>query len=116
MTPPAPVATPNPSVEIASVIAAYARAIESRDVSEVRRAYPGLTTEQQRGFEQFFEAARSLRASFAVTDLQVSGPSAEAHLVGAYDYEANGKREHQPVSFQASLRHDVGKWRLVSVR
>jgi hypothetical protein len=118
--PPLPAATtvapPSPSVEITAAIATYARAIESRDVAELRRAYPGITTAQQRGFEQFFEAARALRASFDVTDIQVNGSTAEAHMVGAYDYEANGRKEHQPVSFQASLRRDGGRWRLVSVR
>jgi serine/threonine-protein kinase len=107
----------NPSADVAAAVAAYARAIESRDIGAVRRAYPGMSDEQQRGFEQFFAAARSLKVSFEVSGVDVSGPTAEANLVGAYDYVADGKTEHQPVSFRAALRRDAGgTWRLMSVR
>ncbi|HET7456447.1 MAG TPA: serine/threonine-protein kinase [Gemmatimonadaceae bacterium] len=108
----------NPTAEIAAVVAAYARAIESRDIAEVRRAYPGLTETQQRGFEQFFAAARSLRVSFQLSgvDAPAGATTAEANLVGSYDYVAEGKNEHQPVSFHASLRREGGAWKLTSVR
>jgi hypothetical protein len=76
-----------------------------------------MSDAQQRGFEQFFAAARSLRVTFEVSGLDVTGATAEANLVGAYDYVADGKTEHQPVSFRAGLRRDAGgTWRLVSVR
>ena len=102
---------------IASTVAAYARAIESRDLGAVRRANPGLTAVQQSGFEQFFRAVRSLRASFTVVSTEVSGATAEARLSGAYDFvTGSGQSVHQPVSFQASLRREGAAWRLVQVR
>jgi ketosteroid isomerase-like protein len=83
----------------------------------VRRAYRGITPDQERGFTQFFDAARSLRATFSVADVTVTGPGAEARVVGAYDYvTADGKRQHQPVTFVATLRHEGGTWRLMGVR
>ena len=122
--PSAPVRTPDPEPvrpapreEITSVVAAYARAIESRDIGAVRRAYPGLTSDQARGFEQFFQSARSINVTFRVNDLDVNGNSADARLVGTYQYvSSEGKAERQPVSFNASLRNDGGSWRLVAVR
>ena len=63
-TPPvAPKTPPNPAADIAAVVAAYERAIESRDIAEVRRAYPGVTPTQASGWEQFFRTVRSLRAA-----------------------------------------------------
>jgi hypothetical protein len=107
---------PNPSVEIASVVANYARAIESRDLSAVRRAYPGITSAQSKGWEQFFPTLRSLRVTISINDLEVNGSSADAKLVGAYDYvTSSGKNEHQPVAFQASFRRDATGWSLISV-
>jgi len=104
-------------VEIAGAVAAYARAIESRDVAEVKRAYPGATAQQLKGFEEFFGAVRSLRATLAVTNLDVNGASAEAHLTGAYDYvTSDGKNQRQPLAIQASFRRDGGAWKLMSVR
>ena len=114
--PPHP-APPNPSVEIAGAVATYARAIESRDVAEVKRAYPGATAQQLKGFEEFFGAVRSLRATLSVTSLDVSGTSAEAHLTGAYDYvTSDGKNQRQPLAIQASFRRDGSAWKLMSVR
>ena len=121
--PPPPVRAPdpepvrNPRDEINGVVAAYARAIESRDIGAVRRAYPGITSDQARGFEQFFQSARSINVTFRVNDLDVSGNSADARLVGSYQYVgSDGKSERQPVSFSASLRNDSGSWRLIAVR
>jgi eukaryotic-like serine/threonine-protein kinase len=114
---PQPVARPAPREEIASVVAAYARAIESRDISAVRRAYPGITGDQARGFQQFFQSTRSINATFRVADIDVSGNSADAHLSGSYEYVTNeGRTERQPVSFSASLHYDGSSWRLTSVR
>ena len=114
---PQPVTRPSPREEIASVVAAYARAIESRDVSAVRRAYPGITGDQARGFEQFFQSTRSINVTFRVTDVDASGNTADAHLVGSYEYvTSEGKAERQPVSFNASLRYDGSAWHLTSVR
>ncbi len=113
---PAAVAAPT-TADIAPTVEAYARAIESRDMGAIRRVYPGLTSEQQRGFEQFFQSARSINVTFRVTNVEGSGTSADARLVGSYEYVTTaGKAERQPVSFAATLRHDGNVWRLVSVR
>jgi serine/threonine-protein kinase len=114
---PDPEPKPPPREEIATTVAAYARAIESRDISAVRRVYPGITSDQARGFEQFFQSARSINVTFRATDIETNGNSAEARLVGTYQYvTSEGKSERQPVSFSASLRYDGSSWRLMSVR
>ena len=106
----------NPAADIAAVVSAYARAIESRDVTAVRRAYPGITPAQAKGWEQFFPTLRTLRVTISVSGLDVSGSNADANLVGAYDYvTSSGKTEHQPVSFQASFRREGTTWQIVSV-
>jgi eukaryotic-like serine/threonine-protein kinase len=113
--PPAPAA--NPSAEIESAVAAYARAIESRDIAEVRRAYPGITAAQASGFEQFFASVRSLHANFSVSSLDINGNTAEGKLAGTYDYLTTaGKSERQAVTFQASFRRGADGWKLASVR
>ncbi|HEV7388570.1 MAG TPA: protein kinase [Gemmatimonadaceae bacterium] len=111
-TPPAP----NPS-DIGPAVQAYARAIESRDVGAIRRVYPGLTADQQRGFEQFFQSTRSINVTFRVTNVEAAGSSADARLVGTYEYVTTaGQSQREPVSFAATLRHEGGQWKLVSVR
>lgn len=79
--------------------------------------YPDISSAQQHGFEQFFDAARTLRVSFSIASLDVSGNSADAHVVGSYDYTGtDGRAQRQPVTFHASLRQDGGAWRLVAVQ
>jgi serine/threonine-protein kinase len=106
------------AADVAPVLEAYARAIESRDVSAIRRVYPGLTADQQRGFEQFFESARKLDVTFRIANVDGTASTAEARVSGSYAYESSsGRAERQPVSFVATLRREgAGAWRLVSMR
>jgi predicted Ser/Thr protein kinase len=129
-TPPAaapPVTSPEvkpaaPTVEssrsaIASVIAAYARAIGTRDVAAVRRVHAGMTPQQQSGWESFFTSIRSMNATFDIASLDVSGNSAIARLTGMYDYVTkSGRPDRQPISLQATLQLDGDRWTLQTVR
>jgi hypothetical protein len=117
---PPPAAAPaaaTTAADLAPIFESYARAIESRDVGSIRRVYPGLTPEQERGFEQFFRSARDINVTFRASNVEIDGATAEARLTGHYQYvAANGKSERQPVSFMANLRREGGDWRMVSVR
>ncbi|MEO8561811.1 MAG: protein kinase [bacterium] len=105
------------AADLAPTIEAYAKAIESRDVAAIRRVYPGLTSDQQRGFEEFFQAARRINVTFRVTNVESSGASADARVSGSYEYDgSSGRTERTPVSFAATLRRDGNAWRLVSLR
>ena len=105
------------SAEIAATARAYAHAIESRDLAAVRRVYPGLTDTQESGFRQFFDAARNLHVTFAVSGVEVAGTTADARLTGTYDFTTtDGQHQRQPVEFAATLRREDGVWRLASVR
>ncbi|HKP14570.1 MAG TPA: protein kinase [Gemmatimonadaceae bacterium] len=108
---------PPTAADVAPVFESYARAIESRDVSAIRRVYPGLTADQQRGFEQFFESARKIDVTFRVASVDGTASAAEARVTGSYQYESSsGRAERQGVSFAATLRRDGAGWRLVSLR
>jgi len=96
---------------------AYARAIESRVISAIRRGYPGLTSDQQSGFEQFFQAARKINVTFRVTNVEGTPTTADARVSGTYEYEStSGRSDRQNVSFAAALRREGSAWRLVSLR
>jgi len=113
--PPAVVAAT--AADIAPAVEAYARAIESRDIGAIRRVNPGLTSDQQRNFEAFFQNARSVNVTFRITNLESSGTSADARLVGSFDYVNTENRDQRlPVSLAATFRHEGNAWRLVSAR
>jgi hypothetical protein len=108
----------DPRPEISGAIAAFASAIESRNVDNIRRVYPGMTPLQQRGWEQFFETVRDVKAQLAVGTLDVANGAADARVSGTYAYRNNstGRAEVQPVSFRATLRREGGGWRIIQVR
>ena len=114
--PPAPPADPRPQIE--ATIAAYARALESRDTGEVRRVYPGLSASQQRGWEDFFQVVRNLKANLRVTTVAAHGATAEATVDGVYlfDNVTTGRAERRPVTFHATFVSDSAGWRLNAIR
>jgi eukaryotic-like serine/threonine-protein kinase len=115
-TPPAAPSPPT-AADVAPVFEAYARAIESRDVSAIRRVYPGLTADQQRGFEQFFESARKINVTFRVASVDGTASSADVRVTGRYEYETSaGRAERQTVGFTAGLKREGAGWRMVSLR
>src|SRR5436190_271435 len=119
--PAAPAATPapvDPRPDIQKVIDDYARALESRDVGQVRRAYPGLTSPQQQSWQDFFQSVRNLKAGLTVTAVRLSGFTAETIVSGVYEYDnaTTGRAERRPVTFRAILAVDSGGWRLTAIR
>jgi len=110
-------AAPDPRGAIESVIAAYGRALETRDIGTVRLAYPGLTAAQQQGWEDLFRAARTLKASLTVTALDVRGSVADATVSGIYEFDntTTGRQERRPATFHATLVADPSGWRLSAI-
>ncbi|MEA2722669.1 MAG: eukaryotic-like serine/threonine-protein kinase [Gemmatimonadales bacterium] len=116
---PAPVPKPaDPTPAIRGVIGDYAGAIESRSLADLRRAYPGMTAMQQRGWEQFFHLVRDVKAQLSVGRLDISNGTADAQVTGTYNYQntSTGRHESQPVSFHASFENEAGRWRISRVR
>jgi len=120
--PPAPVPVPqppaDPAPEIRSVLAAYGSAVESQNVDNIRRIYPGMTAAQQRGWDQFFQTVRDVKAQLSVANLDISNGVAEAQMTGSYTYLNSSTRqtEQRPVAFHVSLRREPAGWRITQVR
>ena len=121
--PPAPAAAAaprpaDPAPEIRGIVADYAAAIESRSLPALQRVYPGMTPVQQRGWDQFFQLVREVKARLSLGRLDVSNGIAEGQITGTYNYlnTSTGRPEAQPVSFHASFKQDGGRWRMTQVR
>jgi len=116
--PAVPPAPPDLRPDIQKVIDDYARALEARDVGQVRRAYPGLTSAQEQSWQDFFQSVRNLKAGLTVTAVHLSGLMAEAIVSGVYEYDnaRTSRAERRPVTFRAMLVVDSGGWRLTTIR
>ena len=115
-TPPPRPADPAP--DIRAVVAEYAGAVESESLDGLLRVYPGMTGVQRRGWEQFFQLVRDVKAQLSVARLDTSAGTAEAQITGTYTYlnTSSGRTESQPVAFHATFRQEGGRWRMSQVR
>jgi serine/threonine protein kinase len=115
---PRPLVTQEARPAIEAIIGEYARAIASRDVAAVRRVYPGLTAQQQRAWEQFFQSTEQIQANLSIASVEQSGASADVTVSGSFDYVLRGsnRRESRPVFFRSTFRREGDVWRMVTVR
>ena len=83
----------------------------------MRRAYPGLTAAQQRGWESFFATVKNMHAKLAVDAVTNTATGADASVSGAYEYEnrSTGRSERSAVQFQATISRANAVWRLAAV-
>ena len=95
--------------EIERLIEAYRAAFEARDIAAVRRAYPGMTGEQENGWSTFFGDLRELTVTFQPPDITLGDDTAEATVQTTWDYRADrtGNREFAQV-FQ--FQYQNGGW------
>ncbi|HWC72533.1 MAG TPA: serine/threonine-protein kinase [Gemmatimonadales bacterium] len=116
--PPAPVAAVDPRPQIEASLVSYAQALESRDTSRVRRAYPGLSAAQQQVWGDFFKSVRNLKATLHMTTIDVRGNSADAVVTGVYEFDnaTTGRSERRAVTFRASFLSDSAGWRLSNIQ
>jgi len=116
---PAPVRAEDPRPAIARVVAAYAAAIESRSLTNIRQVYPGMSSEQEAGWRQFFDSVREVDVRLEISALQLSGDSAECTLSGLYVFEnaTTRRTEQQPASIRMTLgRSAAGDWGVLNIR
>ena len=104
--------------QVDAAVAAFGAAFASRDLSRVRRAYPGMTPAQAQEWGTFFLDARNLEARLEVTSFEQSGDQGSAQLTGGLDWESlqTGRAESRTVSYRATLMRDKTGWRLTSLR
>jgi hypothetical protein len=116
--PPPAAAAVNPRDAIASVVQAYARALESRQVSEVRKVYPGMSSAQEDQVAGTLRTLEQLHVQLAVSGLDIQGDAANATVSGEYQFysQENRRTEHLPVHFQASFEHSAAGWLIKSMR
>jgi len=114
--PPAP--PPDPSPRIRALFDEYAAAIETRNVANIRRAYPGLQPAQAKEWEQFFSSVDNIEVKLEMTRLDLHGDTGEASLSGVYAFTDPGTRKprRDSVSLAATLRRDARGWRIESLR
>ena len=76
--PPKPPPAPDPRSEIREVLSRYTQAHEKRDLTLLRKVWPGLSDQDVRRFRDTFEQSASIKVDLDVESIEVSGSVAQA--------------------------------------
>jgi serine/threonine-protein kinase len=111
----------DPLPDIQAAIARYAQALGSRDVAQVRAAYPALSAEEAHRWQDVFDATNKLSATLtAVGPAHLISPtSAEVRVNAAFEFDykhgIDGDR-HPTATYHAILTRDGSTWKLTSIK
>ena len=106
------------------MLATYARAIQTRDTSLIRRVFPNAGNELMTRWQGMFDDARSAiqmtggTVEILDTPRDVAGARVNARARYTARFSSRRARSDQtfPVAFDAVLQRDAGTWRIASIR
>ena len=101
--------------DIETALSAYAQAIESRDLDQLRRAYPGLTQPQEDAWRTFFQNVQDLTVTFTIDAVNIAGDTARAQIGAVQQFRTN-RRQSQDFTFRATLEREPGGWRITQIQ
>jgi serine/threonine protein kinase len=101
-----------------NAVAAYARVLESRDLSALERTYPGLTARERAAWEKFFDVTRDLVVTLTIEQFSLTDSVVQLGVHGMYEYQNRSlhRAEHTPVRFGATLTRGAAGWRFTAIR
>src|SRR5690606_1417122 len=107
----------DPRVEIEAAIERYERAFESKQLSAIRAAYPGITAEEESRTVQALNTMNNLRVNLRVTAVNVVGEEATASIEGAYEFFSRDSRRNEtlPVKVTATLVRGPTGWQIRTI-
>ena len=118
--PPAPAPAPPPAAQpaedaqsaVRDLVAAYARALESKDMGRVRAIYPTMSAATERQTSSALEEMRDLRVGISASGITVDGNRAQARVSGAWTY-----RGGKPLDINNVYRFErrAGGWVIVAI-
>ncbi len=101
---------------IEAAVHSYARALSTGDLASAVRTYPGLSVKERETYEGFWKSGGTMRAQWAVSDLQITGATATARITGTTEFRAPGGRpEAQRVGLRARLERRPTGWIIASL-
>jgi serine/threonine-protein kinase len=101
-----------------ALIDAYAQALESGDIQQVRAAYPGLTAAESEQLRQALAGMRNLDAVLSIGRLDEQAAQTDAYVSGTYSFvnAANGRQERTAIEFIATFERRGSAWVMTRTR
>jgi serine/threonine protein kinase len=114
---PSPVAPPeaDDDTAIRRVVAAYARAIETKDLALFRSIKPNLGADEERRIQQGFRAVTSQKVNITIASIDRRGDQAVLQLRRQDIIEAGGRRQSPESRQTMTLAKTGGKWFITEI-
>jgi serine/threonine protein kinase len=102
---------------IRQLLVEYESAINARSISRLKALYPAMPPERERQWRDLFNVdVRDLKATLSVTSIQAAGSAPEASFGLVLSFRPDREKpQTYRVRNQATLRHEAGGWRFVSL-
>jgi hypothetical protein len=100
------------STAVHDVVAAYARALEAKDMARVRALYPTMTAAAERQTRDALEDMKGLKVSIAASDITVDGNRGQARVTGTWNWQGG-----KPLQVNNVYRFErrSGGWAIVAI-
>jgi predicted Ser/Thr protein kinase len=106
---------PDDESAIRAVVAAYARAIESKDLALFRSIKPNLGADEERRIQQGFRAVTSQKVTITIESIDRRGDRASLQLRRKDIIEAGGRRQSPESRQTLMLSKTNGKWFIIEI-
>ena len=100
---------------IRAVVAAYARAIESKDLALFRSIKPNLGADEERRIQQGFRAVTSQKVNITIVSIDRRGDRAILLLRRQDIIEAGGRRQSPESRQTMTMAKSNGTWVIVEI-
>lgn len=97
------------------MVAAYARAIETKDLALFRSIKPNLGADEERRIQQGFRAVTSQKVNITIVSIDRSGDRASLQLRRQDIIEAGGRRQSPESRQTMTLAKSNGSWFIVEI-
>jgi uncharacterized protein YjdB/ketosteroid isomerase-like protein len=97
-------------------VAAYARALESRDVEQVRAVYPEMTSQRSQQLSDALRDMNQLQVATVIDSLQEQGATAIATVSATYRFRGGGRPQVLPVPLTFTFARTPTSWRVTSIQ
>jgi hypothetical protein len=102
--------------QIAAIIAAYAQALQNRNLARVRELYPTMPASTEQKLRQALPGMDDLQVRLSVGQVEFVDAGAMAQVTGSWTYRERGKQETLPADNRYRLERRGSGWVITEIR
>jgi hypothetical protein len=101
---------------VEEVVAAYARALESRTIERIRAVYPDMTPEREQQLQRSLPTMDGLRVEYEIASIEEQTSLATAQVNATYRFRSGGRDFVQPTPLHFTFSRTSTSWRVTAIQ